>query len=224
MVTREPTPGGDDPNTTMKTGGSGTSGSAYDRTGATVTGTTGTSGTSAPGMAGTAGGSSTTYSPHGEGSGSLSETQVSGGTMSGMSGSGESSTDSGSSSAKDKATEMAGTAKDKASELTSTAREKLSGLSGGTETIDAQRDTVAGGLDTVATQLRDKAETIPGGEKTTQIAQNAAEKIETASSYLRENEVGDMMSDVERLVRSRPTESLVVALAAGFLVGRAFKS
>lgn len=237
MVTREPTPGGDDPNTTMKTGGSGTSGSAYDRTGSNVTGTTGTSGTSAPGMAGTTGGSSTTYSPHGEGSGSLSETQVSGGTMSGMSGSGSSSTDSSSGSgsakekatemagtAKDKATEVAGTAKDKATELTSTAKEKLSGLSGGTESIDAQRDTVAGGLDTVATQLRDKAETIPGGEKTTQIAQNAAEKIETASSYLRENEVSDMMTDVERLVRSHPTESLVVALAAGFLVGRAFKS
>ena len=75
--------------------------------------------------------------------------------------------------AKDKATDMAGTAKDKASELTDTAKEKLSGA---TESIDGQRDTVAGGLDSVATQLRDRAEMIPGGEKTTQIAQTAADK------------------------------------------------
>jgi len=123
--------------------------------------------------------------------------------------------------AKDKATDMAGTAKDKASELAGTAKEKLSGT---TDSIDAQRDTVAGGLDSVASQLRDRAETIPGGDKTTQIAQTAADKIETASGYLRETEVSDMMSDVEGFVRSHPTESLVIALAAGFLLGRAIKS
>jgi ElaB/YqjD/DUF883 family membrane-anchored ribosome-binding protein len=122
--------------------------------------------------------------------------------------------------AKEKASELTGTAREKASELTGTAREKLSGT---TDTIDAQRDTVAGGLDTVATQLRDRAETIPGGEKTTQVAQTAAAKLENASGYLREHEVSDMMTDVERLVRNHPTESLVVALAAGFLVGRMFK-
>jgi ElaB/YqjD/DUF883 family membrane-anchored ribosome-binding protein len=72
--------------------------------------------------------------------------------------------------------------------------------------------------------LRDKAETIPGGDKTTQAAQMAADKMETASGYLREHEVSDMLTDVQTLVRQHPTESLVVALAAGFLLGRALKS
>jgi ElaB/YqjD/DUF883 family membrane-anchored ribosome-binding protein len=126
---------------------------------------------------------------------------------------------------KDKVTDAASTARDKATEMAGTAGEKARQMSGtATEKLDAQRDTVAGGLDSVATTLRDKAETIPGGDKTTQAAQMAADKMETASGYLREHEVGDMMSDVQTLVRSHPTESLVVALAAGFLLGRALKS
>jgi ElaB/YqjD/DUF883 family membrane-anchored ribosome-binding protein len=222
MVTRDPASGGSDDSTrAMTTGGSGTSGSAYDRSGGTVTGTTGTSGTSTPGMAGATGDATTTYSPHGAGSGALDETQVSGSTGGTTSGSMTDKASEMAGTAKDKAADMAGTAKDKASELTGAAREKLSGT---TETIDAQRDTVAGGLDSVATQLRDRAETIPGGEKTTQLAQTAADKIETASGYLRETEVSDMMTDVEGFVRSHPTESLVIALAAGFLLGRAIKS
>lgn len=128
------------------------------------------------------------------------------------------------STAKDKATEMASTAKDKVSSMTGPAADKAKQAAGtATEKIDQQRDTVAGGLDTVATQLRDRAETLPGGEKTTQAAQTAAEKLQTASGYLREHEVSDMMTDVEQLVRSHPTQSLVVALAAGFLLGRALK-
>jgi ElaB/YqjD/DUF883 family membrane-anchored ribosome-binding protein len=52
----------------------------------------------------------------------------------------------------------------------------------------------------------------------------AADRLEDVSGYMREHEVSDMMSDLESLVRSHPTESLVVALAAGFLLGRALKS
>jgi ElaB/YqjD/DUF883 family membrane-anchored ribosome-binding protein len=144
-----------------------------------------------------------TYSPYGDQSGG-------GDTGAGMK---DKAADA-ASMAKDKATEMAGTASEKARQATGAATEKL----------DAQRDTVAGGLDTVATTLRDKAETIPGGDKTTQAAQTAADKLETASTYLRQHEVNDMMSDLETMVRTHPTESLVVALAAGFLLGRALKN
>jgi ElaB/YqjD/DUF883 family membrane-anchored ribosome-binding protein len=108
---------------------------------------------------------------------------------------------------------VAGQAREKATET----------LSHATEAADAQRDTVAGGLDTVATQLRDRAEMIPGGDRTTQIAQTAAERVEGVSTYVRDHEVSDMMSDLETVVRTHPMESLAVALAAGFLVGRMFK-
>jgi ElaB/YqjD/DUF883 family membrane-anchored ribosome-binding protein len=132
---------------------------------------------------------------------------------------------SGEAGMKDKAVDAASTAKDKAAEMAGTAGDKAKQMTGAaTDKLDAQRDTVAGSLDTVATTLRDKAETIPGGDKTTQAAQMAADKMETASGYLREHEVGDMLTDVQTLVRQHPTESLVVALAAGFLLGRALKS
>jgi ElaB/YqjD/DUF883 family membrane-anchored ribosome-binding protein len=118
------------------------------------------------------------------------------------------------STAKDKAMDAAGTAKDKADKVVGQA----------TQTVDQQRDSVAGGLDSVAGSLRERADQIPGGDKTTHMAENAADKIQSASGYLRENDVNDMMQDVQVFVRQHPTESLVMAAAAGFLVGRMLKS
>lgn len=169
-------------------------------------------------------GATDTYSPHADVSGYAASTEV-GGTgetdqttgvkdkVAGVAGSAASTVSGAAGTAKERATEMAGTARERVGDVAGTA----------TQTLDAQRDTVAGSLDTVATTLRDRAEQIPGGEKTTVIAQTAADKIETASSYLREREVSDMMTDVETFVRSHPTESLVLALAAGFLLGRAVR-
>ncbi|HUG16960.1 MAG TPA: hypothetical protein VMM78_18270 [Thermomicrobiales bacterium] len=125
----------------------------------------------------------------------------------------------------DKARESAGAALEKVGEAAHTAREQAaSAAHTAQQTVDGQRDTVAGGLDTVATQLRDRAEAIPGGDATTQAAQAAAVRLEGASEYVREHDVNDMLTDLERIVRSHPTESLIVAAAAGFLVGRMFKS
>jgi ElaB/YqjD/DUF883 family membrane-anchored ribosome-binding protein len=118
----------------------------------------------------------------------------------------------------------AGGMKDKVAGAAGTAREKAGVMAhSATQSIDAQRDTVAGSLDTVATTLRGHAEQIPGGDKTTQMAQTAADRIEHASSYLREHEVSDIMTDVEAFVRAHPMQSLAIALAAGFLLGRAVR-
>jgi ElaB/YqjD/DUF883 family membrane-anchored ribosome-binding protein len=157
----------------------------------------------------TTGATSTTYSPHTDVTGYSTE---------------QPSTTGGDASMTEKATAAAEQAREKASDVAGQARERAGeAVHAATQTVDAQRDTVAGGLDTVATQLRDRAETIPGGDKTTQLAQTAADRIEGASGYLRQHEVSDMMSDLETVVRAHPTESLVIALAAGFLVGRMFK-
>lgn len=126
---------------------------------------------------------------------------------------------------REKASDATEQARVKAGEAAHAAREQASEkLDAAQQSVDAQRDTVAGGLDTVATQLRERAEMFPGGDATTHAAQTAARGIESASGYVREHDVNQMMSDLERVVRSHPTESLVVALAAGFLVGRMFKS
>jgi len=196
------------------------SGSSAATGGSSVTGgitSSGTSGTNFDSGITDSGVSSSTYTPP------LSGSDFSGGTDSGESSESGGAADKAketATQAKDKAMGAATQAKDKATEFAGTAKEKLGGAS---QSVDQQRDTVAGGLDTVASTLRDRAETLPGGEKTTQIAQNAAEKLDSASGYLRDNEVSDMMTDVERFVRAHPTESLVIGAAAGFLIGRMFK-
>jgi ElaB/YqjD/DUF883 family membrane-anchored ribosome-binding protein len=164
-------------------------------------GTTGTDLTDAPTWTeGTTNTSPTTYSPYGE-----TDRAETG-------------------DVKDKVASAAGTAKDKMSDAAGTATEKARQVTGtATEKLDAQRDTVAGGLDTVASTLRERAETIPGGERTTQAAQTVADRVEEASSYLRQHEVSDIVSDLENYVRTHPTESLIAALAAGFLLGRALR-
>ncbi len=65
---------------------------------------------------------------------------------------------------------------------------------------------------------------IPGGEKTTKAAQGAADQMEKAAGYLRDHDVSSMGEDVVELVKSHPKESIVVALAAGLLLGRALRS
>lgn len=115
---------------------------------------------------------------------------------------------------KDKATEAASTAKEKASEATQKA----------TEQVDAKREQAAGAMDTAAVQLRERGESLPGGERTTEMAAAAADKVEATSTYIRDNDVQDMLTDLETVVRSHPTEALIAAGVAGFLVGRMFRS
>lgn len=111
---------------------------------------------------------------------------------------------------KDKAADAAGTAKDKASEMTHKATDK----------VDERRGQTAETMDTAAAQLRERGESLPGGERTTEMASMAADKVEATSTYIRDHDVDDMMTDLETFVRSHPTQSLVAAGVAGFLVGR----
>jgi ElaB/YqjD/DUF883 family membrane-anchored ribosome-binding protein len=111
--------------------------------------------------------------------------------------------------------------KNRAGQATQQARHKASEA---TETaahaVDERRGQAAEQMDSTAQQVRERGESLPGGERTTEMAEMAAEKIEATSSYVREHDVQDMMSDLETLVRNNPTQSLIAAAAAGFLVGR----
>src|SRR4051812_19489548 len=72
-------------------------------------------------------------------------------------------------SMKGKASDAAGKVKDKAPELGRSAATK----------IDDKREPAAGALDSVATTLHEKAESLPGGEKVSSMAHAAAGKLET---------------------------------------------
>ena len=88
------------------------------------------------------------------------------------------------------------------------------------ETIDDNRETTARGLQTAASALRDRADSLPGGERVTGVAHAAADKLSNTADYVRDHDLNRMKSDVFNLVKSNPGPSLMVAAVIGFLVGR----
>lgn len=91
------------------------------------------------------------------------------------------------------------------------------------ERVNVQRNRAASMLDRAAEKLRTTGPRIPGGDKTTQFANRAADRLHSTAGYLREHDAGAMANDVRDAVRRHPAQVLVGALVAGFLVGRAFR-
>ena len=114
---------------------------------------------------------------------------------------------------------------EKLSETASQVKNKLSDL-GRTagDKIDENRDAAASGLEKAASALHENAESLPGGEKVTNLAHTAAQKLNSTANYVRKHDDNRMMSDVQTLVKNNPGPSLLAAAVAGFLVGRAFSS
>lgn len=90
------------------------------------------------------------------------------------------------------------------------------------DVIDEKRSAAAGGLDTAAAALHDKADTLPGGEKVASAARTTADAVGTAASYVRDNDLKSMLSDVQRVVKNNPGPALLTAAALGFLIARMF--
>ncbi len=86
--------------------------------------------------------------------------------------------------------------------------------------IDDRRETVASGIDSAASSLHAKAESLPGGEKIVRAAHSAAEAMEKTAGYLRDQDLNDMLSDVQQVVKKHPGATLLTAAAVGFLLAR----
>jgi ElaB/YqjD/DUF883 family membrane-anchored ribosome-binding protein len=114
---------------------------------------------------------------------------------------------------------------DKISETASQATHKIKDLGRTTaDKIDQNRDSAADGLDAAASKIHQQAENLPGGEKVTNLAHSAADKLTSTADYVRQHDLSSMMTDVERLVKNNPGPSLLFAGVIGFLVGRAFSN
>jgi hypothetical protein len=113
------------------------------------------------------------------------------------------------SDARDRAAGLASKLKDKASQVTSTV----------SDTVGRQRENVAGGLDRVASTIHEKAGSLPGGQKAADAANSLADGMESTASYLRDHNLKDMGDSLTGICRKYPVQSLVSALAIGFLVG-----
>ena len=89
------------------------------------------------------------------------------------------------------------------------------------DTVDSRRATTAAGLEAAASTLHDRAERLPGGDKLSDVAHAAADRLSTTADYVRTHDVNRMKTDVKTLVKNNPGPSLLVAAAVGFLLGRA---
>lgn len=121
------------------------------------------------------------------------------------------------------AADAAASVTDKVSDVASQVKRKVSDLGRtAVDKVDESRDAAASGLQSAASTLHQNAESLPGGAKVSNLAHTAADKLNSTAEYVREHDLNGMMADVEKLVKSNPGPSLLVAGVIGFLVGRAF--
>jgi hypothetical protein len=103
--------------------------------------------------------------------------------------------------------------KDKVDDLARSAKGKM----------DQGRQSTAGALDRAADALHRRADSLPGGPKTSDFAHSTADRIQDTAHYIRDHNFGDIFGDLENVVRRRPGQALLGALAIGFLVGRSLR-
>jgi ElaB/YqjD/DUF883 family membrane-anchored ribosome-binding protein len=124
----------------------------------------------------------------------------------------------------DQVAEAARGAKESISDAAMNAKEKAEQLGrSAAKKIDESRGPAASSLESAAAALRDKAQTLPGGEKIADVAHSAADKLEATADYVKRHDTKQMAADVESMVRRHPGRSLMIAAAIGFLFGRAFQ-
>lgn len=86
------------------------------------------------------------------------------------------------------------------------------------------KDRAAEGLETAAHRLDDVANR-QGGQggamgRAGDMAHRAADTMESTARYLRDNDVRALQSDLERMVKESPLQTLLVAVAAGWVLGK----
>ena len=124
----------------------------------------------------------------------------------------------------DAVSDTAQNVKEKVAGAASTAKQRVSETARHTtDKIDEQRAPAAEALQSAASTIHEKAEDLPGGQTVRNVAHSAAEKLEATAGYIREHDIRTMMSDVEEVVKRNPGPSLLIAVAIGFLIGRAFR-
>lgn len=85
-------------------------------------------------------------------------------------------------------------------------------------------DRAADGLESAAHRLDDMANRQGGqGGATARVgdfAHQAADTMESTARYLRDNDVRALQSDLERMVREKPLQTLLIGVAAGWVLGK----
>ena len=89
------------------------------------------------------------------------------------------------------------------------------------DNIDRNVHNAASVLNRAATSIREKAGT--GDTRVGNIAQTAAQKLETTAHYFENYDTREAVQQLETAVRSRPAVSLGIAFGVGLLIGWSMK-
>jgi ElaB/YqjD/DUF883 family membrane-anchored ribosome-binding protein len=110
---------------------------------------------------------------------------------------------------------------DKLGDAASSARSTVSDLGrSALGTADANRAAAARGLQSAAETLRERADSLPCGQKVADFANGAADRLSSTANYVRQHDVRGMVDDLERVMKDNPAPCLLAAAAIGFAVGR----
>ena len=108
---------------------------------------------------------------------------------------------------RDKAEDVADDVRDKAQQVGSQVADKA----------DAATTTVGDKMTDVAQTIRQKA---PVSGPIADAADTAADTLQRAGTYLQQQDLNDMRSDLEGIIRRHPIESLLIGLGIGYLLAR----
>jgi ElaB/YqjD/DUF883 family membrane-anchored ribosome-binding protein len=89
------------------------------------------------------------------------------------------------------------------------------------EELAHQRENVAESLGRVASAMHENADCVTGGTRAADLTHSVAKGIDSTASYLRDHNFKQMGKDVTNICRRYPTQSVIAAVAVGFLLGRA---
>lgn len=125
------------------------------------------------------------------------------------------------STAGDQAKNVAGEAKNQARQLMSQTQDQVRVQAG------EQKTKAAGGIRSVADQLRNVADGNVDGQQqsmVTDLARQASDKAQDLATWLESREPGDLITELRDLARRKPGTFLLGAAAAGVLAGRLTRS
>ncbi|MFG1776890.1 hypothetical protein ACGFIR_29595 [Micromonospora sp. NPDC049051] len=120
--------------------------------------------------------------------------------------------------AKEQGREVVGEAKRQARDLYGEARSQLASQTG------EQQRRAAGGLRSLADEMRSMAEQGGQGGPVSEIARQAADRVHGVAGWLEQREPGDIIAEVRGYARRNPGTFLVGAAVLGVLAGRLTKN
>lgn len=116
--------------------------------------------------------------------------------------------------ARKEAANVASEAKTGMQDLLAQAKSDLSGQAG------TQQQKVAEGIRTISSQLQTMADAPEQQGMASDLIRQAAQRSESAASWLENKEPGDLLVEAQRFARNRPGTFLLLAAGAGVLAGR----